>query len=185
MPSDIRPRNPITGIAGCCARAASGHAAAPPSAASNSRRPMVTVMRPSRARCVKGTIPRHERAVFTFKEAGCWLRPPRRSASTTPAASFSRTPPSRPRASARSPCVKLLARDPTPNVVHRGAPAAADSPNFSTISWGLTARLDRHADETEGSVVGTRRLLIIVVRLALLLSLAGCVDRQPLLPVDQ
>src|SRR5262249_16675957 len=32
----------------------SGHAAAaPPSAASNSRRPMVTVMRPSRARCVK------------------------------------------------------------------------------------------------------------------------------------
>ena len=45
-------------------RAASGHAAAaPPSAASNSRRPMVTVIRPSRARCVNGTIPRHERAV--------------------------------------------------------------------------------------------------------------------------
>jgi len=42
----------------CCARAASGHAtAAPPSAASNPRRPMVTVIRPSRARCVKGTIP--------------------------------------------------------------------------------------------------------------------------------
>ena len=44
-----------------CARAASGHAAAaPPSAASNSRRPMVTVIRPSRARCVKGndTTPR-------------------------------------------------------------------------------------------------------------------------------
>jgi hypothetical protein len=35
--------NAITGIAGCCARAASGHAAAaPPSAAINSRRPMVT-----------------------------------------------------------------------------------------------------------------------------------------------
>src|SRR5262249_33585268 len=50
-----------------CARAASGHAtAAPPSAASNSRRRMVTVIRPSRARCVKGTIPRHERAVFTW-----------------------------------------------------------------------------------------------------------------------
>src|SRR6516164_4032770 len=32
-----------------------------------SRRPMVTVIRPSRARCVKATIPRHERAVFTFK----------------------------------------------------------------------------------------------------------------------
>jgi len=53
----------------CCpCAAASGHAAAPPSAASNSRRPMVTVIRPSRARCVKETIPRHERAVFTFKE---------------------------------------------------------------------------------------------------------------------
>src|SRR5262249_24703002 len=31
----------------CCARAASGHAAAPPSAVSNSRRPMETVIRPS------------------------------------------------------------------------------------------------------------------------------------------
>src|SRR5262249_9293215 len=53
----------------CCARAASGHAtAAPPSAASNSRRPMVTVIRPSRARCVNGRIPRHGRAVLQFKE---------------------------------------------------------------------------------------------------------------------
>src|SRR5262249_45640904 len=59
----------ITGIAICCARAASGHAAAtPPSAASNSRRPMMTVIRPSRARCVSGTIARHECVVFTFKE---------------------------------------------------------------------------------------------------------------------
>jgi hypothetical protein len=50
-------------------RTASGHAAAaPPSATSNSRSPMVTVIRPSRARCVEGTIPRHERAVFTFQE---------------------------------------------------------------------------------------------------------------------
>ena len=31
-------RKPITGIAGCCARAASGHAAAPPSSVMNSRR---------------------------------------------------------------------------------------------------------------------------------------------------
>ena len=48
-----------TGI-GCCARAASGHAAAPPSAASNSRRPMVTVIRPSRAKVRKwnDTTPR-------------------------------------------------------------------------------------------------------------------------------
>jgi hypothetical protein len=38
----------VTGIAACCARAASGRAVAtPPSAASNSRRPMVTVIRPS------------------------------------------------------------------------------------------------------------------------------------------
>ena len=52
----------------CCACAASGHiAAAPPNAASNSRRPMVTVIRPSRARCVKGMIPRHERAVPTAR----------------------------------------------------------------------------------------------------------------------
>jgi hypothetical protein len=29
---------PMTGIVGCCARAASGHAAAPPSSAMNSRR---------------------------------------------------------------------------------------------------------------------------------------------------
>src|SRR5215831_2928967 len=42
--------------------------ATPPSATSNSRRPRVTVIRPSRARCVKGTIPRHEGAVFTLKE---------------------------------------------------------------------------------------------------------------------
>jgi hypothetical protein len=59
---------PTTGMAGCCARAASGHAAAPPSATSNSRRPMVTVIRPSRVRCVNGTIPRHERGVFFTQE---------------------------------------------------------------------------------------------------------------------
>jgi hypothetical protein len=42
-----------------CARAASGQVAAPPSAISISRRPMVTVMRPSRARCVgNDTTPR-------------------------------------------------------------------------------------------------------------------------------
>src|SRR5262249_4653310 len=52
----------------CCARAPSGQAAAaPPSATSNSRRPMVTVIRPSRARCVDGTVPRHERAVLTAR----------------------------------------------------------------------------------------------------------------------
>src|SRR5262245_55694644 len=39
--SDVLLRNPITGIVGCCARAASGHAAAaPPSSVMNSRRLM-------------------------------------------------------------------------------------------------------------------------------------------------
>jgi hypothetical protein len=58
---------PLLGLGlACCARAASGHAAAAlPSAASNSRRPMVTVIRPSRARCVKLMIPRHGCTVFT------------------------------------------------------------------------------------------------------------------------
>jgi hypothetical protein len=37
--------NPITGIAACCALAATGHvAAAPPSSEMNSRRPMKAVM---------------------------------------------------------------------------------------------------------------------------------------------
>ena len=35
---DPAPKNPITGIAGCCARATSGHAAAAPSRVMNSRR---------------------------------------------------------------------------------------------------------------------------------------------------
>jgi hypothetical protein len=37
---DWPSRNPITGIADCCARAASGHATAPPSVAKNFRRSM-------------------------------------------------------------------------------------------------------------------------------------------------
>jgi hypothetical protein len=43
-------------------------ATSPLSAANNPRRPMVTVIRPSRARCVKGTIPRYERAVLTARQ---------------------------------------------------------------------------------------------------------------------
>jgi hypothetical protein len=35
---DVALRNPITGIAGCCARAASGQAAAPPSRVMKARR---------------------------------------------------------------------------------------------------------------------------------------------------
>jgi hypothetical protein len=47
--SGVRPlTNTITGIAGCCACAASGHAAAaPPSVAKNFRRSMWLAMRPS------------------------------------------------------------------------------------------------------------------------------------------
>jgi hypothetical protein len=36
-PALCQQSNPITGIAGCCARAASGQAAAPPSSVMNSR----------------------------------------------------------------------------------------------------------------------------------------------------
>jgi len=52
----------------CCARAMSGQATALPSAAINSRRPIMAGMYPSRARAayVKGTIACRERAVFTF-----------------------------------------------------------------------------------------------------------------------
>ena len=54
--------NPTIGIAGCCARAASGHATAtPPSVNMNSRRRMWIAMRPSRRRscaCNRGTISR-------------------------------------------------------------------------------------------------------------------------------
>src|SRR5262249_8596369 len=53
------------------------HAVAPPSAASNSRRPMVTFIRPSRARCVKATISRHERAVLTARHPARASRAPR------------------------------------------------------------------------------------------------------------
>src|SRR5262249_42226812 len=45
-------------------------AAAPPSAASNSRSPMVTVIRPSRTRCSNGRIPRHQRPVLTARAPG-------------------------------------------------------------------------------------------------------------------
>src|SRR6266481_7293898 len=40
LSGELLLRNPITGIAACCARAASGHAAAPPRSAMNSRRLM-------------------------------------------------------------------------------------------------------------------------------------------------
>ena len=125
-------RSPTTGIAGCCARAASGHAAAaPPSVAKNFRRPMVTVMRPSRARvrkrkdttprvcCPKRPAPgaggaarrapaptgrRLGHASACFQELSAL--PPKADLPadlrTTPAASLLRTPPSQPRVSARS-----------------------------------------------------------------------------------
>src|SRR5262249_15445766 len=88
-------RNPITGIAACCARAASGHAAAtPPSAASNSRCPMVTVIRPSRARCVNEGY-RHERAVLTERHPA--------EAGRTPGTGCNGAPP--------GPPLRLISRD--------------------------------------------------------------------------
>ena len=53
VPSGTLLRNPITGIAGCCARAASGHAAAaPPSSVMNSRRCIIrSPRRRGRAAC--------------------------------------------------------------------------------------------------------------------------------------
>src|SRR5262249_42242294 len=44
---EIGDSTPIIGIAGCCARAASGHETAPPSVAKNFRRPMLLAMCPS------------------------------------------------------------------------------------------------------------------------------------------
>jgi len=67
---------------------------APPSAASNSRRPMVTVIRPSRARVRKwnDTTPR---ACSLHVRGGRMLV----ASTATPAANSWRTPPSRPRVS--------------------------------------------------------------------------------------
>src|SRR5215469_18381530 len=48
--ADAEWRNPITGIAGCCARAASGHVAALPRSVMNSRRFIVAIIRSPRRR---------------------------------------------------------------------------------------------------------------------------------------
>src|SRR5215467_3591193 len=58
-PANVTLRNPITGIAACCARAASGHAAAaPPTSVMNSRRFTAS---DSRASHRKDSTPRHGR----------------------------------------------------------------------------------------------------------------------------
>jgi hypothetical protein len=46
---------------------------------------MVTVIRPSRARVRKGTVPRHERVVFTFKEAATAMMMPDQALLLAPA----------------------------------------------------------------------------------------------------
>src|SRR5262249_53231146 len=64
--TDAGMRNSITGISGCCACAASGHAAAPPSSAAKSfRRAMWLAMLPLRVGVIHkgGMIPRFHRAV--------------------------------------------------------------------------------------------------------------------------
>jgi len=50
----FRHRNPTTGIAGCCARAASGHAAAPPRSEMNSRRFIAMSLNPRTLRSIAG-----------------------------------------------------------------------------------------------------------------------------------
>ena len=57
--------SPIIGAVGCCARDATGHAAAPPSGTINSRRRMWIAMRPSHGghAMQRGTIPHFDRAV--------------------------------------------------------------------------------------------------------------------------
>src|SRR5262245_25743920 len=55
---DALPRKPITGTAACCARAASGHAATPPTSDMNSRRLTAS---DSRASHRKDSTPRHGR----------------------------------------------------------------------------------------------------------------------------
>jgi hypothetical protein len=79
------------------------------------------------------------------------------------------------------PCVN---DDPRINGGQKAYASTAVPPRPS-CAWrgpaGLTTRLDWHADEAEGLVVGACRL----ARPALLPSLAGRVDRQAVLPVDQ
>ena len=72
-------RNPITGIVGCCARAGSGHAAAPPSRAMNSRRlmgkpPVLTPSNKLRLSRVAGVV-RHNKIARPMTGLGHERRP--------------------------------------------------------------------------------------------------------------
>src|SRR5262249_44831610 len=70
-PAGIPPaRTPITGIAGCCARAASGHAAAPPSSVMNSRRLMSDM-----GACFPRLAPMKRTQGNTERTAGPWATP--------------------------------------------------------------------------------------------------------------
>src|SRR5215469_5793073 len=102
---------------GCCARAASCNvAAAPPrSVATNFRRPMVTVIRPSRARCVMGNDTT-QRACSLHVQGGqeCRLLPPRWQSPIGP----SKEPTQR-------PIVHLLGSGPAALVTIREVPVKA------------------------------------------------------------
>src|SRR6516165_8026269 len=69
-PGEAIWRNPITGIAACCARAAIGHAAAPPSSVINSRR-LIVAPRGSKPH----TASSHSRPGLGTGRGGCELRP--------------------------------------------------------------------------------------------------------------
>ena len=69
---DTAWRNPITGIAGCCARAASGHAAAaPPSSVMNSRR-LHSITSSARASSVGGISRPIALAVLRLMTSSCF-----------------------------------------------------------------------------------------------------------------
>jgi hypothetical protein len=60
--TDAGMRNPITGIAGYCARAASGHvAAAPPSSVTHGRRPDTPILGPYPSRVIADAMLRQPR----------------------------------------------------------------------------------------------------------------------------
>ena len=65
-------RKPIKGFAGCCARAASGHAAAaPPSSVMNSRRGAHSITSSARASSDSGMSMPSALAVFRFITSSC------------------------------------------------------------------------------------------------------------------
>src|SRR5258707_9392819 len=67
--------NPSTGMAGCCARAASGHAAAaPPSSVMNSRRFIAMTQTPTIIATIAGQDGASQQKRLAHDRFGSWLR---------------------------------------------------------------------------------------------------------------